>query len=113
MDAPRVAYLLAAAMADNMRQAGAIAPAKDMSAEWGGYGECAQRDILAAFGAQARVPLKRLHGRLGAEMETDRDSSGQVCGLQVQAYFRLGFTYAMIAAMCRQSADEPQASPHF
>ena len=34
-----------------------------------------------------------------------------MCSLQIQAYFRLGFTPAMIAATCRQSADEPQASP--
>ena len=33
-----------------------------------------------------------------------------MCSLQIQAYFRLGFTPVMIAAMCRQSADEPQSS---
>lgn len=33
-----------------------------------------------------------------------------MCSLQIQAYFRLGFTPAKIAVMCRQSAGEPQAS---
>jgi hypothetical protein len=31
-----------------------------------------------------------------------------MCSLQIQAYFRLGFTPAMIATMCRQSADDDQ-----
>jgi hypothetical protein len=34
-----------------------------------------------------------------------------MCSLQIQAYFRLGFTPVMIAAKCRQSAAEPESSP--
>jgi hypothetical protein len=161
-EAPRVAYLLTAAMADNPEQVSAIAPGNgDMNAEWGGYDEAAQQDILAALGAQTRLALRMLRERLGTEIEIDWESSAglcqqeksaglcqqenfaamlaavrelvgpdprarisaqcahcreviaaAMCSLQIQAYFRLGFTPAMIAAMCRQSADEPQASPH-
>jgi hypothetical protein len=148
VDAPRAAYLLTAAMADNTEQEGAIVPGDDMSTEWGGYDESAQRDILDALGEQTRVALKMLHDKLGVEIEMDWDSTAQVvcsealaaarelvrpepgawtlpecahcrdvivkamCSLQIQAYFRLGFTPAKIAVMCRQSADEPQALPH-
>ena len=147
LDAPRAAYLLTAAMADNTQQAGAIVPGDDMSTEWGGYDESAQHDILDALGEQTRVALKMLHDKLGVEIEMDWDSTARVvcsealaaarelvkpepgawalpecahcreviakamCSLQIQAYFRLGFPPAKIAAMCRQSADEPQASP--
>jgi hypothetical protein len=147
-DAPRVAYLLTAAMADNTQQAGAIVPGDDMSTEWGGYDESGQHDILAALGDQTRVALKMLHDKLGVEIEMDWHSTAQVvcsealatarelvrpepgawtlpecahcrevivkamCSLQIQAYFRLGFTPEKIAVLCRQSADEPQASPH-
>lgn len=89
--APGAAYLLTAAMAGNTQQAGAIAAGDDMSAEWGGYDEGARRDILAVLGEVIARAL---------------------CSLQIQAYFRLGFTPVMIAARCRQSADEPQSSPH-
>jgi hypothetical protein len=169
-EAPRVAYLLTAVMADNPERVRAIAPGNgDMNAEWGGYDEAAQQDILAALGAQTRLALRMLRERLGTEIEIDWESSAgwcqqeksaglcqqektaratcshafaamlaavrelvgpdprarvtaqcahcreviaaAMCSLQIQAYFRLGFTPAMIAAMCRQSADEPQASP--
>jgi hypothetical protein len=33
-----------------------------------------------------------------------------LCSLQIQAHFRLGSTPEMIAAMCRESAGEPQAA---
>jgi hypothetical protein len=148
LDAPRVAYLFTAAMADNTQQAGAIVPADDMTAEWGGYDESAQQDILAALGVHTRHALRMLHEKLGAEIEMDWDSTARVvcsealgaarelvrpepgewilpecahcreviakamCSLQIQAYFRLGFTPARIAAMCRESADEPQMSAH-
>ena len=157
-EAPRVAYLLTAAMADNPQQVSAIAPGNgDMNAELGGYDEAAQQDILAALGAQTRLALRMLRERLGTEIEIDWESeidwkstaratcshafaamlaavrelvgpdprarvtaqcahcreviAAAMCSLQIQAYFRLGFTPAMIAAMCRQSAHEPQASP--
>ena len=148
LDAPRAAYLLTAAMADNTEQAGAIVPGDDMSTEWSGYDQNAQRDILGALGTQTRVALKMLHDKLGAEIETDWDSTARVvcsealasarelvapepgtwvlpecshcrevvakamCSLQIQAYFSLGFTPANVAAMCRQSAYEPEASAH-
>jgi len=149
LDAPRAAYLLTAAMADNTQQAGAIVPADTMSTEWGGYDEGAQRDILAALGAQAHVALDMLSDKLGVEIEMDWESTARVvcsealgvarelvrhpgpeawalpecghcreviakamCSLQIQAYFRLGCTPAMIAAICRQSAGERQAAPH-
>lgn len=147
-DAPRVAYLLTAAMADNTQQAGAIVPGDDMSTEWGGYDQDAQRDILDALGGQTRVALKMLHDKLGMEIQMDWDSTARevcsqalaaawelvapepgawelpecshcreviakaMCSLQIQAYFSLGFTPANVAAMCRQSADEPEASAH-
>ena len=124
-EAPRAAYLLTAAMADNAHRDGAIMPGNDgMNAEWGGYDEAAQQDILAALGAQTRLALRMLREKLGIDIEMDWESTARVacahcreviakamCSLQIQAYFRLGFTPAMIAAMCRQSADEPQASP--
>lgn len=166
-EAPRAAYLLTATMADNPQQAGAVVLGNTVlgntvpgngcvNAEWGGYDEAAQQDILAALGAQTRLALGMLRERLGTEIEIDRESidwesaaraacshafaavlaavreligpdprarataqcahcreviAKAMCSLQIQAYFRLGFTPAMIAAMCRQSADEPQASP--
>ena len=145
--APRAAYLLTAAMADNTHQTGAIVAGDDMSTEWGGYDQSAQRDILAALGEQTRVALTMLRDKLGAEIDMDWDSTARVvcsealaaarelvrpqpgewsapecahcreviakamCSLQIQAYFRLGFTPVMIAAKCRQSADEPESSP--
>jgi len=151
-EAPRAAYLLTAAMADNPQPVSAIVPGNDaMNPEWGGYDEAAQQDILAALGAQTRLALGMLRERLGTEIEIDWESTARaacshafaavlagvrelvgpdprarvtaqcahcreviakaMCSLQIQAYFRLGFTPAMIAGMCRQSADEPQASP--
>jgi hypothetical protein len=140
-EAPRVAYLLTAAMADSMQGAGAIVPGADISAEWAGYDASTQQDILAALGAQTRLAFKMLHDKLGVEIEMDTEPLSRVvcpgalisarelikptpgtgatpecahcresiakalCSLQIQAYFRLGFTPAMIAAMCRQSAD--------
>jgi hypothetical protein len=78
--APRAAYLLTAAMADNTRQAGVIVPGDGMSAEWGGYDESAQRDILAAVAEQTRLVLKMLHDTLGAEIEMDWDDTARaVC----------------------------------
>jgi hypothetical protein len=143
--APRAAYMLTAAMADNTQRAGAIVAGDDMSTEWGGYDESAQRDILAALGEQTRVAPTMLRNRLGAEVEMDWGSTARVvrsetlasvrelirpepgewslpecahrrkviakamCSLQIQAYFRLGFTLAKIATMCRQSADQPES----
>ena len=145
-DAPRAAYLLTAALAVNTERVGAIVPGDDMSAEWRGYDEAEQQDILAALGEQTRLALRMLHDKLGMDIEMDWDSTARVvcsealaaarelvrpgpvaweapqcahcreviakamCSLQIQAYFRLGFTPAMTAAMCRQSADETQAS---
>jgi len=141
--APRAAYLLTAAMADN---AGAIV-AGDRIAEWAGHDESAQRDVLAALGAQTRLVLKMLRDELGVEIEMDWRSTPRavcsqalaaarelikpkrgaratpecarcreiiakaMCSLQIQAYFRLGFTPLMIAAMCRQSANEAAMFP--
>jgi len=143
-DAPRAAYLLTAAVADN---AGAIVAGDDMIAEWAGHDERAQRDILAALGAQTRLVLKMLRDELGVEIEMDWRSTPRavcsqalaaarelikpkrgaratpecapcreiiakaMCSLQIQAYFRLGFTPLMIAAMCRQSANETAMFP--
>jgi len=76
--APRVAYLLTAAMADNTGQVGAIVPSDDMSAEWSGYDEIEQQDILAALGAQTRLALRMLHDKLGVEIEMDWKSTAQV-----------------------------------
>jgi hypothetical protein len=145
--APRAAYLLTAAMADNTQQVGTIVAGDDLSTEWGGYDASAQRDILAALGEQTWVALTMLGDKLGAEIEMDWDSTARVvcsealvaarelvspqpgewslpecahcreviakamCSLQIQAYFRLGFPLVKIAAMCRQSADEPESSP--
>jgi len=145
-DAPRAAYLLTAAMADNTQTAGAIAPGAEMSAEWAGFDASEQQDILTALGAQTRLALKMLHDKLGMEIEMDWEPAAQVacsgalvsarelikpapgalatpecahcreiiakalCSLQIQAYFRLGFTPAMIAGVCRQSADEAETS---
>ena len=79
-DASRIAYLLTAAMADNTARAGTIVPGDDLSAEWGGYYKCAQRDILAALGAQTRVALEMLHDKLGVEIEMDWESTArEVC----------------------------------
>lgn len=146
LDASRVAYLLTAAMADNTARAGTIVPGDDLSAEWGDYYKSAQRDILAALGAQTRVALEMLHDKLGVEIEMDWESTARevcsealasarelvaaepgawtlpqcthcrevivkaLCSLQIQAHFRLGSTPEMIAAMCRESAGEPQAA---
>jgi len=145
-DAPRAAYLLTAAMADNSQTAGAIVPSADMSTEWAGYDAATQQGILAALGAQTRLALKMLRDKLGVEIEMDAGPAARavcsealvsarelikptpgtwatpecahcrenvakaLCSLQIQAYFRLGFTPAMIAAMCRQSADEAETS---
>jgi len=79
-----------AADVNNTQQADAIAAGDDRVSEWGGYAESGQRDILAALGEQTRV--------------------GVALAMRIQAYFRLGFTPVMIAAMCRQSANEPQSS---
>jgi hypothetical protein len=96
--APRAAYLLTAAMADNTQQAGAI-----------------------------QVALTMLGDKLGAETEMDWDGTARVvcsealiatqklirpAAGEIQAYVRLGLTPVMIAARCWQSADEPQSSPH-
>jgi hypothetical protein len=144
--APRVAYLLTAAMADDTQAAGAIVPGAEMSAEWASYDASAQQDILTALGAQTRLALKMLRDKLGVEIEMDTEPASRavcsealvlarelikptagtgvmpecarcreiiakaLCSLQIQAYFRLGFTPAMIAAMCRQSADTAETS---
>lgn len=49
-----------------------------MSAEWGGYDESVQRDILAALGEQTRAALTMLGNRLGTEIEMDWDSTARV-----------------------------------
>lgn len=148
-DAPRAAYLLTAALADNTA----------FGTEWVGYDEGAQQDILTALGAQTRLALRMLHDKLGMEIEMDsggmpdradagiaegavRSACGEaavaaselikpsprrgvapecahcreivartMCGLQIQAYFRLGFTPAMIAGTCRQSAGKAETPP--
>jgi len=146
-DAPRDAYLLTAAMADNAGHAGTFAPRDGMTAEWDGHDESAQHDILAALGAQTRLALTMLRDELGVEIEMDWRSTPRavcsqalaaarelikpkrgaratpecapcreiiakaMCSLQIQAYFRLGFTPLMIAAMCRQSANETAMFP--
>jgi hypothetical protein len=146
-DAPRAAYLLTAAVADNAAQVGAIVPGDDVSAEWVGYDKITQLEILTALGAQTRLALRILHDRLGTEIEMDWDRTAgmacsealsaarelvkpepgpwtppecahcreiiakAMCSLQIQAYFRLGFTPAMIAAMCRRSAAVETSSP--
>ncbi|MGH3164456.1 MAG: hypothetical protein ACRDN0_01000 [Trebonia sp.] len=138
--APRIAYLLTAAMAEAAVQAGAIVPDGEMGAEWNSYDETAQWEILIALGAQTRVALKMLQDKLGMQIEMDwgaaaptvctaaaarqlvRPGTGpwvipqcahcreivgyDLCRLQIQAYFLLGFTPVMIADTCRQSADE-------
>lgn len=158
-DAPRAAYLLTAALADNTA----------FGTEWVGYDQGAQQDILTALGAQTRLALRMLHDKLGMEIEMDsgglpdRADDGiahagiadagiaegaarsrceeaavaarelikpspragaapecahcreivarTMCGLQIQAYFRLGFTPAMIAGTCRQSAGKAETPP--
>jgi hypothetical protein len=147
VSAPRAAHLLTAAVADNTQRAGAIVAGEDLSAEWAGYDERAQWDILTALGEQTRVALAMLRDQLGVEIEMDWDSTARavcsealtaarelvgpepgawslpecahcreiiakaMCSLQIQAYFRLGLTPAMIAAKCRQLAGEPESSP--
>ena len=84
-----------------------------MVSEWCGHDESGQRDIVAALGEQTRVALTMLRDKLGAGIEMDWDAAARaLCAeeviakamrsLQIQAYFRLGFTLAKIAAMCRQ-----------
>lgn len=145
-DAPRAAYLLTAALADNTA----------FGTEWVGYDQGAQQDILTALGAQTRLALRMLHDKLGMEIQMDsggmpdradhgiaegavRSPCGKaaiaarefikpsprpaaapecahcreivartMCGLQIQVYFRLGFTPAMIASTCRQSAAKAE-----
>lgn len=144
--APRAAYLLTAAMADAAMREGAVVPCDEMDDEWNSYDEAAQRDILIALGAQARVALKMLRDKLGMQIEMDWHETARavcpealalarqlvksetgpwvmpkcghcreiigygICSLQIQAYFLLGFTPVMIAATCRQSADEATAA---
>jgi hypothetical protein len=146
-DAPRDAYLLTAAMADNAGHAGTFAAGRGVTAEWAGHDERTQQDILAALGAQTRLALRMLDDELGIEIEMDWNSAARalcsaalvaarqlirpkpgrrrmpecapcretiakaMCSLQIQAYFRLGFTPLMIAAMCRQSANEAAMFP--
>ncbi len=145
-DAPRAAYLLTAAVADNARQGEAIVSRDELSSEWVHCDASGQQDILAALGAQTRLALKMLRDKLGVEIEMNTDAAAgagcpealaaarelikpgpgawaapecadcraaiakAMCSAQIQAYSRLGFTPAMIAAMCRQSADEAQTS---
>ena len=104
--APRAAYLLTAAMADNSERAGIIAATDAMSDEWNGYSEAGQREILIALGAQTRVSLQLLRDKLGRQIEMD---TGGV--------FMPGSTPSMIAGTCRSSAEgarragEPAAVP--
>lgn len=153
-DAPRAAYLLTAALADNAALADTA-----FGTEWVGYDESAQQDILTALGAQTRLALRMLRDKLGMEIEMDsggmpdsadagiaedtvRSACGEaavaarelikpsprhgaapecahcreivartMCGLQIQAYFRLGFTSAMIAGTCRRSAGKAETPP--
>lgn len=153
-DAPRAAYLLTAALADNTA----------FGTDWVGYDESTQQDILTALGAQTRLALRMLRDKLGMEIEMDsggmpdrvdagiaegaiakggvRSACGEaavaarelikpsprpgaalecahcreivartMCGLQIQAYYRLGFTSAMIAGTCRQSAGKAETPP--
>lgn len=76
--APRTAYLLTAAMADNSGQAGVIAATDAMSDEWSGYSVAEQREVLIALGAQARVSLQLLREKLGMQIEMDWDEVARV-----------------------------------
>lgn len=151
-DAPRAAYLLTAVIADKTPHAGAMATGDAIGAEWTGYDQRAQQDILTALGAQTRLALRMLHDKLGMQIEMEWDCTGPItcaealaaarelicpassvpgaprvraapqcahcreiiakamCGLQIQAYSRLGFTPAMIAATCRQTARKAATS---
>ena len=76
--APRAAYLLTAAMAENSGRAGVIAATDEMSDEWNGYTERKQREILIALGAQTRVALQMLRDKLGMEIEMDWEETARV-----------------------------------
>jgi len=75
--APRAAYLLTAALADNTRHDGAIVPGDVMTADWAGYDAGVQRDILAALGAQTRLALRTLRDKLGVEIEMDTGAAAE------------------------------------
>lgn len=75
--APRAAYLLTAAMADNSERAGIIAASDAMSDEWNGYAEDRQREILIALGAQARAALQMARDKLGTRIEMDWDGTAR------------------------------------
>jgi hypothetical protein len=76
--APRAAYLLTAAMADNSEHAGVIAATDAMSDEWNGFSEDGQREILIALGAQTRLALQMLREKLGMQIEMDWDETARV-----------------------------------
>lgn len=99
--APRAAYLLTAAMADNTEQAGVIAATDAMSDEWNAYTEAEQREILIALGAQTRVALQLLRDKLGMEIEMDWGETARVVCAEA-----LVFAHALVA-----SEDGPWVMP--
>ena len=109
--APRAAYLLTAAMADNTQRVGAIVAGDDMSNEWGGYDESVQRDILAALGEQTRVALTMLRARLGAEIEMDWDSTARVVCSEALAAARELVRPEPGSGRCRNARTAGRSSP--
>lgn len=69
--APRAAYLLTAAMADNSEHDEVIAATDSMRHEWSGYSEDQQGEILIALGAQTRFSLRMLRDKLSVQIEMD------------------------------------------
>ena len=99
--APRAAYRLTAAMADNSEHAGVIAATDAMSDEWNGYTKAKQREILIALGAQTRVALQLLRDKLGMQIEMDWDETARVVCAEA-----LVFAHALVA-----SEDGPWVMP--
>lgn len=84
--APRAAYQLTAAMADNSEHAGVIAATDAMSDEWNGYSEPEQHEILIALGAQTRLALQMLREKLGMQIEMDWDETARVVCAEALAF---------------------------
>lgn len=135
-DAPRAAYLLTAAVAGNAGRAGPMTaewaghdeggqqdilaalgaqtrlalkiPHDELGVEFEMDWASAAHTVCSAARVAARQLIKPKPGaRAMPECARCRETIAKaMCGLQIQAYFRLGFTPLMIAAMCRQSANE-------
>lgn len=86
--APRAAYLLTAAMADNSGKAGVIAATDAMSDEWSGYSAAEQREILVALGVQTKVSLQLLRDKLGRKIEMDWGEVARVVCAEALAFAR-------------------------